>query len=311
VNTELVKLLVYLDSPTVIEKTMNLIANPKPPEIPDWSELAGRNAGYGGTVKKVLENHPPSREIGYALALRTLRDGWTIDQRRQYFQFLNEAAKKSGGASYPGFLRNIRDEALGNCSDAERVALQDVTGEAYDPVPDFEIKPIRGPGRVWTVAEAKSKASRLRGADFESGRSLYFATHCGKCHRHGGLGGNIGPDLTSIPNKFDISYVIEHIIDPSKVISDQYQSSIVLTAGGNVHVGLVSEADGTMVIHTADLNAKPIKLAMNQVDTVRPAKVSQMPTGLIDRLSPDELRDLLAYLMSGGDPKNQKVYGKK
>ncbi len=311
VNTELVKLLVYLESPTVIEKTMKLIASAKPPEIPDWFELAGRNAGYGGTVKKVLENHPPSREIGYALALRTLRNGWTIDQRRQYFQFLNQAAKKSGGASYPGFLRNIRDEALGNCSDAERVALQDVTGEQYDPVPDFEIKPIRGPGRVWTVAEAKSKATRFKEADFESGRSLYFATHCGKCHRHGGLGGNIGPDLTSIPNKFDVGYVIEHVIDPSKVISDQYQSSIVLTANGEVLVGLVSEADGKLVIYTDDVKAPPITIASNQVEEIRTATKSQMPTGLIDGLSPDELRDLLAYLMSGGDPKNKKIYGKK
>ncbi len=311
VNTELVKLLVYLESPTVIDKTMKLIANPKPPEIPDWSELAGRNAGYGGTVKKVLENHPPSREIGYALALRTFRDGWTIDQRRQYFQFLNEAAKKSGGASYPGFLRNIRDEALGNCSDAERVALQDVTGEQYDPVPDFEIHPIRGPGRVWTVAEAKSKATRFKEADFENGRSLYFAANCGKCHRHGGLGGNIGPDLTSIPNKFDVDYVIQHIIDPSKVISDQYQASIVLTAGGSVHVGLVSEADGKLVIYTSDVKAEPITVNANQVESIKPSNVSQMPKGLIDGLSPDELRDLLAYLMSGGDPKNEKIYGKK
>lgn len=311
VNTELVKLLVYLDSPTVIEKTMELIVDRKPPVIPDWTELASRNAGYGGTVQKVLDNHPPSREIGYALALRNMREGWTIKQRRDYFQFLNEAGKASGGASYPGFIGNIRDEALGYCSDAERVALEDITGEDYNPVPDFEIKPIVGPGQVWTAADATSKAAnRFREADFEAGRSLYFAANCGKCHRYAGLGGNIGPDLTSIPNKFDVGYVIEHIIDPSKVISDQYQSYNVLTAAGAVLTGLVSEADGKMVIYTADVKAQPITLNANQVEAVKPSKVSQMPKGLIDGLSADELRDLLAYLMSGGDPKNRKVYGK-
>ena len=310
VNTELVKLLVYLRSDKVIEKAMALIADREPPSIPDWSELAGRNAGYGGTVQKVLDNHPPSREIGFALALRNLGQGWTIAQRRAYFEFLNEAAKKSGGSSYPGFIRNIRDEALATCSDAERIALQDITGENYDPIPNFEIKTVVGPGRVWTVDEARAKAGRnFRSASFENGRSVYFAANCGKCHRHNGLGGNVGPDLTTIPNKFDLNYVIDHIINPSKVISDQYQSSIVLTADGQTLTGLVSEADGEVIIYTADVNAEPIRLRADDVEALRPSAVSQMPKGLVDGLNPDELRDLLAYLMSGGDAKNRKVYG--
>jgi putative heme-binding domain-containing protein len=310
VNTELVNVLSYLQSPTVVTKAIDLIVNRPPPQVPDWSELASRNAGYGGTVQSVLDNHPPSREIGYAMALRSVRSGWSIDQRRAFFQFLNEAGKKSGGASYPGFLRNIRDEALGFCTDAERVALQDLTGENYDPVPDFPIKPIVGPGREWSVDEAKSKANRFREADFENGRSLYFATGCGKCHRYAGLGGSIGPDLTSIPNKFDMGYVVEHVIEPSRVISDQYQSSSVLTTAGQVYTGLVSQADGKVAIYPADVKADPITLTPDDIESIKPSPVSQMPKGLVDGLNADELRDLIAYLMSGGDPQNRKVYGK-
>ena len=310
VNTELVRLLVYLRSPTVAAKTVQLIVNRDPPSIPDWTELAGRNARYGGTVKRILANHPPSREIGYALALRNLRTGWTIEDRRAFFEFLNDAARTSGGSSFPGFMRNIRDEALANCLDSERVALQDLTGEDYDPVPDFEIKEIEGPGREWTLDEARSKATRFKEASFENGRSVYFAANCGKCHRHNGLGGNIGPDLTSIPNKFDVNYVIDHIIDPSKVISDQYQASTVLTADGRTVSGLVSEADDTLVIYPSDPKAAPVTLSLDEVEAVRPSDVSQMPKGLIDGLNPDELRDLLAYLMSGGNRQNKKIYGK-
>ena len=309
VNTELIRLLVYLRSPTVVSKAMNLIDNRDPPVIPDWSELAGRNAGYGGTVKRILANHPPSREIGYALALRNLRTGWTIKQRRSFFEFLNEAAKASGGSSFPGFMRNIRDEALANCNDQERLALQDLTGEDFDPVPTFEIKEVVGPGRAWTLADARSQATRFKEANFDNGRSLYFAANCGKCHRHNGLGGNIGPDLTSIPNKFDINYVIDHIINPSKIISDQYQSSIVLTADGRTLTGLVSEADGELVIYPADLKSEAIKLAADDVEAMRPSDVSQMPKGLVDGLNAEELRDLLAYLMSGGNGGNKKIYG--
>ncbi len=312
VNTELVRVLTYLKAPSVIEKTLRLIAQREPPEIPDWSGLASRNARYGGTVQQVLANHPPSREIGYALMLRNLQDGWTIDQRRAYFTFLNTAAKASGGASFPGFMRNIREEALAHCSDAERLALQDITGEQYDPVPDFAIPEVQGPGREWTIAEARSQAARrFQQADFERGQGLYFAADCGKCHRFSGLGGNIGPDLTTIPRKFDVNYVIEHIVHPSRVISDQYQSSILVTDDGRTLTGLMSQADGQVVVYPSDPEAEPIELAADQVLQVKPSAVSQMPKGLIDGLNPEELRDLLAYLMSGGDPQNQRVYGRR
>ena len=116
-NTELLRVLVYLRSPTAIEKGIDLIVHREDPEVPDWTDLASRNAGYGGKIREMLENHPPSREIGFALMLSNLRKGWTMHQRRKYFEFLNEAAKFSGGASYPGFLANIRAEALATCTD--------------------------------------------------------------------------------------------------------------------------------------------------------------------------------------------------
>ena len=184
-----------------------------------------------------------------------------------------------------------------------------MTGENYDPVPDFEIKKIVGPGREWTLSEARSQATRFKEASFENGRSVYFAANCGKCHRHNGLGGNVGPDLTSIPNKFDVNYVIDHIIDPSKVISDQYQASTVLTADGRTFSGLVSEADGSLIIYPSDTKAEPVTVAVEDVEAVRPSDVSQMPKGLIDGLNAEELRDLLAYLMSGGNAGNKKIYG--
>ena len=75
--------------------------------------------------------------------------GWTMEQRREYFTFLNEAAKKSGGASFPGFQANIRSQALASCSNEERAALAGITGENFNPVPDFPIHPPKGPGKVW------------------------------------------------------------------------------------------------------------------------------------------------------------------
>lgn len=307
INTELIRVLTYLRADSVVAKTMNLIEQRSTPEIPDWSTLASRNARYGGTVNALLNNHPPTRELGYAFILRNMRTGWTIDQRKAYFTFLNEAAKASGGASYPGYLTRTRDEALGNCSDAERKALEAITGEDFNPVPDFPIAKIEGPGKEYTLDSAMAA---VRGKpDFERGRSLFFSATCGKCHRLGTLGGSIGPDLTSIPHKFDQRYVVEAIVDPSKNISDQYGSSIVLLDSGRVVTGLVVENGEEVTIYPNEPNAEAVKVTKVEIEDVQPSPVSQMPKDLLNTLSPEEVRDLVNYLMASGNP-NDKRYSK-
>ncbi len=308
INTELIRVLTYLRADSVVAKTMTLIEQRSSPEIPDWSTLATRNARYGGTVNALLSNHPPTRELGYAFILRNMRSGWTIEQRKAYFTFLNQAAKASGGASYPGYLTRIRDEALGNCTDAERKALESITGEDFNPVPDFPIAKIEGPGKEYSL---ESAMAAVRGKpDFERGRSLFFSSTCGKCHRLGTLGGSIGPDLTSIPHKFDQRYLVEAIVDPSKNISDQYGSSVVLLDSGRVVTGLLVENDDEVTIYPNETNAEPVKVAKEEIEDVQPSPVSQMPKDLLNPLSPSEVRDLVNYLMASGNPNDKRYKGK-
>ncbi|MCS7467779.1 DUF1080 domain-containing protein [Stieleria sp. ICT_E10.1] len=308
VNTELIRVLTYLRSESVIAKTMALIENRGPTEPPQWSELASRNKGYGRAIDNMIQSMPPSREILYAFMLRNLRKGWTLDQRRSYFAFLNQAAKASGGASYAGYLTRIRDEALANCSSEQRVALQEITGEDFNPQPDFPIIEPQGPGQKWTVDAAL--AANRGPKNFERGRSLFFSAKCAACHRLAGLGGAIGPDLTSIPNKFDERYLVEAIVHPSKDISDQYGSSRVLTDDGQVLIGLVVEKeDGDLTVYPIDENAKAVDIDADSVELIEASKVSQMPENLLDRLSAGEVRDLLTYLMTAGNP-NDKRWGR-
>jgi putative heme-binding domain-containing protein len=302
-NTELIRVLTYLRAPNVIGKTLNLIAQRGQPELPNWSELAGRNKGYGGSVMRVLDNPPPGKELNWAFILRNATTGWNLPLRRAYFTFLNEAAKASGGNSFPGFMTNIREEALANCTDKERTALADITGENFNPVPDFAISPPKGPGKEYTV----STASRAAGgpADFENGRSLYFAVGCGTCHRLGGLGGAIGPDLTSIPHKFDKNYLIEAIVNPSKDISDQYGSSVITLKNGEKHTGLAVEQGDKIKLYPPDVKAQPTVFARQNIRSIGQSPISQMPPGLLNFLNPQEVRDLVAYLMAGGNPKDR------
>ncbi len=310
-NVELVNLLVSLEVPGVIDKALALIEGGGPAEVPDWAELITRNPGYGRSIQAMLDDYPPVRGIAFAFALRNLKTGWTLEQRRRYFTFLNAAAKHPGGASYAGFLTNTRDEALALAPNDHVLALKELTGVSYQAVPDFPIHPPKGPGQEWTVATALRHASpgELKKASYENGRSLFHATGCAACHRMAGFGGDIGPDVTSIRNKFDAAYVLESIIDPSKVISDQYGSSMVTTKDGATRTGLVVERGDELDIYPPDAKAAPAKVNRSDVAKIEPVPVSQMPPGLLNLLNGDEIRDLMAYLMSAGDPED-KVYGK-
>ncbi|MGB7325101.1 MAG: family 16 glycoside hydrolase, partial [Rubripirellula sp.] len=167
VNTELVRVLVYLDAPSVIEKTIPLLADAQPTP-PAWATSIDftSNPRYGPRVQTMLANQPPANELNYAFMLRNVRDGWTMDQLRRYIEFLNKVAKFSGGNSYGKMLANLRDEVLGNLSNDQRAQLADISGENFNPVPDFTITPPHGPGRKWTQAEAGKhvRPSDLRGA---------------------------------------------------------------------------------------------------------------------------------------------------
>ena len=82
----------------------------------------------------------------------------------------------------------------------------------------------RKPVKEWTVAELMPVVERGLGErrDLERGRRLYGAVACAVCHRFGEEGGGVGPDLTAVAGRFGVRDLLEAIVEPSKVISDQY-----------------------------------------------------------------------------------------
>lgn len=306
-NRELVQLLVYLDAPSVVEKTVGLIESDGPAALPTWSSVLERNRGYGGTVQRMLDNMPPVEKLHQAFALRNVRYGWTMPQREAFFRFINAAAKHPGGNQYAGYLKQIRDDALKNCSPAERHVLASITGESLNPLPPFVPNPPKGPGKKWTIEEAAAAfANSKQKRSYENGRNLYHAVGCVKCHRFNGEGGAIGPDLSTVANKFSHKDLLDSIINPSKTISDQYASSIVTKTNGDVVTGLVvksaeKDVDNIINVYPTSLDVVPIKVSRSDIKSVKRSSLSQMPEGLINSLNDNELADLLAYLLSRGD----------
>lgn len=303
-NRELCRLLSYLNSPTVITKTLALMDKQYKQNPADIAELLSRHPGYGGTIAKMLANQPELQKIHYAYALRTIRYGWTLEQRKNYFKWFESALQRSGGASYQGFINNIRKEALDNLSDAERVALESTT-IAAPPKPSELPKP-KGPGRKWTLDEVISLADNgLSARNFENGRRAFAAARCIVCHRFDGEGGATGPDLTNVAGRFRIADLAEALVEPSKVISDQYRATVIRAQGKVITGRVVSEQDGKLTVLVDPEDAtKVVTVDKDDIDDMQPSKTSLMPNDLLNPLNETELLDLIAYLMSRGNPED-------
>ncbi len=303
VSKELVRLLVYLRDPQVITKSLALADTLGPETIPDWGKVITRNERYGGTVAAMLKNMPPARKIHLLLVLRNVKEGWTLPQRKKYFNMFVDASRHPGGNSYAGFLSQIRDDAWATCTPAEKIVLGDFVGRPLGAEP-FVVKPAKGPMRNWTKEAALAVLEKpLRKRSFAEGRNLFHATQCAKCHRFAGEGGAVGPDLSTALQKYSISDLLDSMLTPSKVISDQYGSHQVTTAAGKVLVGRAVEVGDELYVYTVESGARPVIIKTEEVDEMVVSKVSQMPLGLMNPLNEEELKDLIAYLQSGGNRK--------
>ena len=303
INRELSRLLIYLQSPNVAAKTLALMKKDTPAADRQMSDLLKRNPGYGKTIETMLANQPDLQQLHYAFALRNLKSGWTTEQRVEYFDWFNKARTWSGGASFQGFLKNIDIEAYDNATDTDRLAIE--AFGARKPYVAPELPQPQGPGHEWSIAEVIELAGKsLRGRNFENGKKMYSATRCVLCHRFAGEGGATGPDLTQLAGRFNLKDLCESIMNPSKVISDQYRASIAVTEEGKIHTGRIvaeSKKSITMLLDPEDAT-KIVTLEKAALDELTPSKTSIMPKDLLKTLNPTEVLDLLAYLLSRGDP---------
>lgn len=128
------------------------------------------------------------------------------------------------------------------------------------------------------------------------GMHVFSKAQCASCHRYGSFGETIGPDLTTVAKRFQRKEILEAIVHPSQVISDQYASQIV-TTGGRTHVGLVvPRGDGTLSVLLS--SGEKLELEQSEIDAVEPSGVSVMPTGALNELTLREVADLFAFLQS-------------
>jgi putative heme-binding domain-containing protein len=133
--------------------------------------------------------------------------------------------------------------------------------------------------------------ARLASADAARGRAVYART-CAQCHTLYGEGGNVGPDLTG-SNRANLDYVLQNVLDPNAVISNEYRVTLLRTKDGRVMSGIATEGEHAvrMVSETGT-----VLVPRGEIDRAKRSDLSMMPEGLLTGLPDDAVADLVAYL---------------
>jgi len=278
------------------------------------------------TVKLAQTARTEDEQIGYLLYLRQIKNGWTAELRRDFFAWFNgdhsnarhpeavlrwfdeAGARYNNGNEHNLYLTNIRNEALATLTDEEKQDGQLAAILAdYKPVARAERRPP-APRKVvknWKMEDLlPALADVSKGRNFGRGKMAYEVAQCGVCHKFAeaaSLGG-VGPDLTSIASRFTRRDILESIIEPSKVVSDQFASTIVRTKNGETIDGhIMEDTPENLVVQINPLKPELVKIKKSNVKSSNLSKLSPMPEGLVDVLSKEEILDLLAYVESAGN----------
>lgn len=134
----------------------------------------------------------------------------------------------------------------------------------------------------------------LRTADIARGRVL-FEERCAVCHTLFDRGGKLGPDLTGSGRK-DLEYLLINIIDPNAAIPADFRLAVATLKDGQVVSGSVAaENDATVTLQTI---TGAVVIDRANLASLERLKTSLMPTGIVDDLTAEQVRDLFAFLMS-------------
>ena len=243
-------------------------------------------------------------QLAGLLALRNQKTGWTTELRRQQFETINSIPLMIGGAGLPPLEKWLREESIKTLSDVERTELAGLL-EPQPSVPE-PLPPARPFRQKWSLDDLASlHGSEGPKGDVERGRLLFREALCARCHRVGLRGAAVGPDLTFVSRRFSRKDVLESVLTPSKSVAENYRLETITTLSGQTHTGrIIPEGDYRSEKVRLSLDpldaSKVVEIDKKEIDQHNASPVSPMPSGLLDTLTLDEVRDLLAYLESGG-----------
>jgi putative heme-binding domain-containing protein len=176
-------------------------------------------------------------------------------------------------------------------TDADDKSSQDLIERLSTPRPPGDRPPTKDTDAWLKLLEGPS--------DAEAGRRVFEHPRlagCYRCHQVDGRGANIGADLSLI-GRSERRWIVESIMQPSAVVAPHYQAWTIVTNDERTRTGLLVRTylDESEYI---DEKGNRFKVRATELARIASARASIMPEGLVDQLTTQEIRDLIAYLQS-------------
>jgi putative membrane-bound dehydrogenase-like protein len=203
----------------------------------------------------------------------------------------------------PAFAKALLDEIA-----AGKIAREDISAYHARQIRNLNDESLtKQLGQVWGEVRGSSEEKRalitklkttltpevLAKADKSTGRAVYSQV-CATCHTLYGQGGQIGPDLTG-SGRTNLDYLLENILDPGAVVNADFRLNVVTLKDGRVLNGMVSaKTDRTLTLKTV---TEPVTVERSEIAKQEELPQSLMPDGLLQALTHEQVRDLIAYLM--------------
>jgi putative heme-binding domain-containing protein len=271
----------------------------KPGSLEDVGLRAESTATEPGAIDRGYV--PPSDKI--LLASRLLQPR---DLQRLSFDAPKEPGVYPYVCTYPGHWRRMYG-AMYVVEDVDAYAanpaqyVMSAGLEAKDPL----LAHAR-PRTEWKFEDLSSSLAELHhGRSFDSGKQIFQIANCVACHKLNGAGYEIGPDLAKLDAKATAEHILRSLVEPSAEIKDEFATQALELESGQVVTGLVIKetAEELTLVENPLAKSESITIKKSEIAERQKSKTSIMPLGMIDRLSREEVLDLLAYLVARGNEK--------
>lgn len=244
------------------------------------------------------------REVDLSRTLKLI-DSVAVDRQAGLLSALAEGRKDSPRQRLQDADTQVLLARFASSPDAEVRDAADALAEVYELLPSGDLsrqQMIAEATNAETPKEVSDEVYRqyrqaLAGKRDEDRGQQLFVKHCSVCHRIGQQGNEVGPDLLGQTGMSEETLLTD-VLSPSARMRPGYESTIVLTADGNLYSGVLKD-DGATSLTIVMNDGKQRVILRKDVELVRRSKISIMPS-VAGVVSPSEIADLFAWLKSQG-----------
>jgi putative heme-binding domain-containing protein len=271
-----------------------------------------------GAVEALLAtltpDKPQAEQIHTLYALRAIEHGWTAETRAQAVAWFDRGREMTGGASMEGYINNLWDSLMERLPEAERAMAEGRKAEALAAREDAALALL-----AKIEGETPASASDLAQMSFdelsqyleydpmayepqklEDGHNVFIKARCANCHVFGTKGKGGGPDLSTVTSRFRRRDILESIMYPSKVVSDQYTGVEVELNDFSTVTGMVAGED-TKALTVITITGERVVVPKKSIAKRTESKQSMMPEGLLNTMTLEELVSLMYFLEHGAE----------